>query len=287
MKISRGEMQVIFNADDFGATSEINQAVLFAHQKGVLTSASLMVNGDAVREAVDIARRTPTLAVGLHLVLVDGRASLGPKAIPHLVDRAGNFSNNAFRAGISYFFSNAARYEIAQEIATQFESFAATGLPLDHVNGHLHMHMHPAVFPLVVQQAIDHHAAGLRLPRDELMASLSYNRRGFLDKISWAVEFGLLNRWAARRLADLPLALTERVFGLMESGRMTEPYVRQVLDHLQGAATEIYFHPSLARQTQRLGPGRGDFDTLTARGIKQIIAVRNLQLSSYATLRRN
>lgn len=280
-------MQVIFNADDFGATTEINQAVLLAHQRGVLTSASLMVNGEAIQEAVDIARRTPTLAVGLHLVLVDGHASLAPKTVPHLVDWAGNFSNDALRAGVSYFFSTAARRELAQEIAAQFEYFAATGLPLDHVNGHLHMHMHPAVFPLVLQQAIIYHAAGLRLPRDELMISLSYSRGGFLNKILWAVEFGLLNGWAASRLADLPLAVTDRVFGLMESGRMSEPYVCRVLDHLAGAATEIYFHPSLARQSQRLGPGRGDFETLTASGIKQIIARRNLQLSSYMTLRKN
>lgn len=279
-------MQVIFNADDFGASTEINQAILIAHQKGVLTSASLMVNGEAKSEAVEIAQRTPTLAVGLHLVLVYGRASLEPGYIPHLVDREGRFSDDAVRAGIGYFFSKTARRELAWEIAAQFECFAATGLPLDHVNGHLHMHMHPAIFPMVVKQAMIHGAAGLRLPRDELLTSLAYSRRGFLNKILWRVEFGLLNRWALGQLSDLPLAVAQRVYGLMESGRMSEDYVCQVLDHLKKKTTEFYFHPSLARQTQRLGPGRGDFEALTTGGVKQTIARRNLQLSNYAALRK-
>lgn len=279
-------MQVIFNADDFGASTEINQAIVLAHKRGVLTSASLMINGEAKLEAIEIARRTPTLAVGLHLVLVDGRASLAPGYVPHLVDQAGNFSNDAVRAGISYFFSKTVRGELTREIAAQFERFAATGLPLDHVNGHLHMHMHPAVFPVVVRQAIMHGASGLRLPRDDLIASLVYSRCGFLNKLLWAVEFGLLNRWALPQMRGLPLAVAHRVYGLMQSGRMSARYVCQVLAHLEEAATEIYFHPSLARQTQSLGPGRGDFEALTASDVKQVIARRKLQLSNYSALRR-
>jgi hopanoid biosynthesis associated protein HpnK len=243
-----------------------------------------MVNGLACHEAIEIAQKTPTLAVGLHLVLVNGRSSLGPGSLPHLVDRSGNFSSDALRAGITYFFSPAARRELTQEIAAQFEKFAATGLPLDHVNGHLLMHVHPAIFPIVLPQAVDHQAAGLRLPRDELIRSLSYRRGGFVNKILWAVEFGLLNRWALGRLEGLPLAVTQRVFGLMESGQMSEAYVCQVLEHLPEDSVEIYFHPSLNRQTERLGPNRQDFETLTAAGLRQVILRRNLQLCSYSTL---
>lgn len=277
-------MKVIFNADDFGATTEINQAVLLAHQKGVLTSASLMVNGLACQEAIEIAQQTPTLAVGLHLVLVKGHSSLKSEYLPHLVDRAGNFSSDALRAGITYFFSTAARRELAQEIAAQFEKFAATGLPLDHINGHLHMHMHPAVFPLVVQQALAHQAAGLRLPRDDLMRNLAYSRRAFINKVLWAVEFGLLNRWALGQLGGLPLAVANKVFGFMESGHMSEPYVCQLLEQLKETTIEIYFHPSLAWQTERLGPRRGDFETLLSPRLRKIVDCRNMQLCNYATV---
>jgi len=57
---------LIFNADDFGASAGVNRGVVECHSSGVLTSASLMVTGAAVHEAVALAREHPDLAVGLH-----------------------------------------------------------------------------------------------------------------------------------------------------------------------------------------------------------------------------
>jgi hopanoid biosynthesis associated protein HpnK len=147
-------LKLIITADDFGRSHEINRAVLEAHTRGILTSASLMVTGDAFDEAVDMARRTPSLAVGLHLVLVDGKAALPAETIPHLVDERGMFPNAPARLGFRYFFGRGARRELAAEIAAQFERFAATHLPLAHVDGHQHLHVHPAVFPLLVPFAL-------------------------------------------------------------------------------------------------------------------------------------
>src|SRR6185369_9066073 len=79
--------RLIVSGDDFGAAAEVNAAVIRAHREGVLTSTSLMVRGDAAAEAVALARATPTLAVGLHLVLVQGRPAAPPAEIPALVAR--------------------------------------------------------------------------------------------------------------------------------------------------------------------------------------------------------
>ena len=54
-------LRLLFNCDDFGRTPEINAAVLKAHREGVLGSASLMVTGAALDEAVEIARANPSL----------------------------------------------------------------------------------------------------------------------------------------------------------------------------------------------------------------------------------
>src|SRR5437588_7983476 len=64
--------RLIINADDFGRSAAINQAVIRAHREGVLTSASLMVNEPAFDEAVQLARENPKLGVGLHLTLLCG-----------------------------------------------------------------------------------------------------------------------------------------------------------------------------------------------------------------------
>src|SRR5262245_32113928 len=122
--MASAKRRLIVNADDFGASESINSAVISAHQRGSLTTASLMVNGAAVEEAVRLAKANPGLGVGLHLTLCCGSSALPPNQIPALVDRYSRFRNDPVRAGIFYFFSSAARNELALEIAAQFEKFA-------------------------------------------------------------------------------------------------------------------------------------------------------------------
>ncbi len=143
--------RVIFNADDFGRSHSINEAVIRAHREGVLTTASLMVNGDAFDEAVSLAKSHPMLGVGLHLTLVLGRSTLPHAEIPGLVSADGEFTNNPVAAGMKSFFQRSLRPQLANEIAAQIAKFHATGLVLDHVNGHLNFHLHPTIFWILLQ----------------------------------------------------------------------------------------------------------------------------------------
>src|SRR4051812_19780511 len=143
---SKPTRRLIVNADDYGRSRSINEAVIRAHRDGILTTASLMVNEPGFEEAVALARENPKLGVGLHLALVCGRAALPQDQVPHLTDKNQNFSNDPVATGFRYFVCGKAKAELRAEITAQFEKFHATGLELDHVNGHLHMHMHPTVF---------------------------------------------------------------------------------------------------------------------------------------------
>src|SRR5437870_6350189 len=116
---------LIINGDDFGYSEAVNCAIIQAHREGVLTSASLMVNERAASGAVRLAKENPSLAVGLHLVLVLGRAALPSSQIPHLVDAHGNFTRSSFRAGLNYYFNPAARRELRREMRAQFDKFMA------------------------------------------------------------------------------------------------------------------------------------------------------------------
>jgi predicted glycoside hydrolase/deacetylase ChbG (UPF0249 family) len=127
---------MIVNADDFGFSTEVNEAIIRAHREGVLTSASLMVTGAAFDEAVRLARENPRLGVGIHLVTVMGRSALPTGQVPSITDEHGNFSSNPVIAGLKYFFSLRARRELRRELEAQFERFKSTGLPLSHVDGH-------------------------------------------------------------------------------------------------------------------------------------------------------
>src|SRR5579863_2150715 len=137
---------LIVNADDFGLTSGVNRAILELHQRGVLTSATLMACAAATVEAIEMAKATPTLGVGCHVVLVDGEPALGSAQLPTLA-RAGDGS---FRPGLGKFVvdllsGRIAAAEIEAEAQAQIARVQACGLTLTHVDTHKHTHMFPAV----------------------------------------------------------------------------------------------------------------------------------------------
>ena len=277
-------MQIILNADDLGASAGINAAIMLAHRQGVLTSACLMVTGEAAAEAVALARQAPALAVGLHLVVAGGRAALPPERIPHIADGNGLFPDDPLRAGLRYFFSRAAQAELAAELEAQFERLAATGLALSHVDGHLHMHLHPTVLRLLLPLAERHGARGLRLPRDDFWLSMRYDRQRAGIKALWAVVFGLRARCCARRLDGRPLRVAHRVYGLMQTGRMREGYVLGLLGRLDVPSAELYFHPSTRAEDDPSGPNPADLATLLSPAVRRLIQERGLCLTTYPAL---
>lgn len=277
---------LILTGDDLGRCRAVNEAIFRAHREGVLTSASLMVTEEASGEAVALAREHPSLAVGLHLVVLAGRPALPPEQIPHLVGPDGLFPADAFSFGLRCFFSRAAQEELAAEIAAQFRLYAETGLPLDHVDGHCHMHLHPTVLRILLPLAQQYGARGFRLPRDRLATALAYDRRNAGTHVVWAAVFALLARHTLRRLRGYRLVVTERVHGLFHTGRMTEGYLLWLLERLDTSSAEIYCHPSTEAFSEPLGPNPGDLAALLSPRVRALLDARGIVRGSYADLAR-
>jgi len=238
-------VQLIVNADDFGLSREVNAAVVRAFKEGVLTSCSLMVTGEAFDEAVHLARQHSGLGVGLHLVAVNGRSVLPPSEIPSLVDSEGRFPNNPRVAGLKYFFSRQARSQLRKELSAQFEKFHATRLPFSHIDGHLHMHVHPVIFRTAIELGALFNVRRMRVPHDDLLLALRFDRSSALKKVIHASIFGLLSRLMKNRLRKSGFLFSERVYGLFQTGKMNEGYFLQTLQALSAPSNEIYFHPAL------------------------------------------
>ena len=234
--------------------------------------------------AIALAREAPTLAVGLHVVVAGGRAVLSPEQIPHIVDSSGTLGDDPLRAGLHYFFSRTARKELARELEAQFDRFAATGLSLSHVDSHLHMHLHPTVFELLLPLAVRYGARGLRLPRDDLWLALGHDQRHAGLKALWAITFGLLGRRCQTQLGGNHLNVAERVYGLMQTGHMHTDYVANLLRRLRVPTAELYFHPSTVYEGKANGPNPGDLATLLSPTIRLIIQEQDLCLATYSTL---
>lgn len=276
---------VIINGDDFGFSSGVNQGIITAHQQGVLTSTSLMVTGQAFDEAVNLAHVHPKLAVGLHLVLGSGKAVLPPSHIPHLVDSNGNFSDKHHQAGIHYHLSQDARRELPLEIRAQLEKFRSTGLQLSHVDGHNHMHFNPIVLHTLVDLSKEFNIKVIRLPYEELGMTLKIDSGDRLMKTIWYLVMSGLRWYGERLLKPKGIVSPERVYGWLQSGRMTEAYLLGLIPQIQADLIEIYAHPAIAIAGEpRNGPqgaGQLELDALLSHQVRDMLASKGFQLINY------
>ncbi len=244
---------VVLTADDFGLSEAVNEGIERAHRDGVLDAASLMVAGPAAADAVRRARAMPSLRVGLHVVAVEGPAILPPEEIPALVGADGWFSSNQAGYGVRYAFSPRARAQLAREVSAQFAAFAATGLPMAHVDSHKHMHMSPTLAGLLVRHARAYGVRRIRIPAESprvMAAAGTTLTPGGHAMFAWS-------HILRARLRAAGMNSTAHCFGIAWSGGMTEARLLRLIATLPEGESEIYFHPAAGRDAllDRLMPG--------------------------------
>jgi len=267
----------VINADDFGYSDEVNKAIITAYQQGILTSTSLMVTGKKANSAVNLAKENINLGVGLHLVLCCGKSALNPSQIPHLVDKNGNFNDSAAMAGLRYQFIKSARKELKEEIKAQLELFKATGLKLSHVDGHLHLHTHPIILNILAELAQEYEIKFIRLPYEELSFTLNVDSNNLLLKIVYFNVFSLLRKYGENLLSNHGIKYLKRVYGLLQTGNVSESYLLGLIPQIQTNFIEIYSHP------------QGIFSDVELQGlcsqkVKDMLSSNGFELVSYPQL---
>ena len=232
---------LIVTADDFGAAIEVNEAVEIGHRQGILTAASLMVSAPASADAVRRARTMPSLRVGLHVVLVEGKPVLSTGEVSLLVDKSGAFRSDMAFLGCLLACSARARRQLAAEMTAQFEAFHATGLALDHCNAHKHFHVHPVVAGLLLTMGARFGLKAARVPLEDRLLLSKIEPKSRRPIPSLIAPFAVLLR---RRLRARGLHTTDRIFGLEWTGRMTKQRLLALIRALPPGVSEIYLHPA-------------------------------------------
>jgi chitin disaccharide deacetylase len=291
----RAPIPLIINGDDFGYSEAVNRAIVLAHREGVLTSCSLMVNERAAPHAVELARSNPSLAVGLHLALVQGRAALPHAEIPHITDPNGNFTTSPFRAGVHYYFSPAARRELRREMRAQFERFTSTGLRFSHVDGHAHLHQHPVIFDELIKLCEEFDVRRVRVVKGEVRSSLKLDRKSLPGKLILGTVYNLLGRSAERKLRGRGFVQPQKVYGLLQTGDMNEDYLLGLIrligrpDQFDAASGEIYAHPlafDADEAAKRENPGgERELKALISARVRSAIETAGFRPATYETLR--
>ena len=269
--------RLIVNADDFGRSESINQAVIRAHREGILTTASLMVNETSFEEAVALARDNPRLGVGLHLTLLCGHSALSHREIPGRVNEAREFSDKPISVGLRYFTQRQLHAQLRAEIFAQFKKFRATGLRLDHVNGHLHLHMHPIIFNILMEHAAELGITHMRWTRDPFWLNTRLASGAWGYRTVHALVYQILSQRARPALLRRRIKHTPVVFGLLQNARVDEDYVTRLLPVLPAGDSELYSHPSLDEF-------KNEFDALMSPRVRALVEKLGIKLIRYQDL---
>ncbi len=220
-----------------------------------------MVAGPAAAQAVALAKRLPSLRVGLHLVLVEGAPASRSEQIPDLVDASGQLRRDMVRLAFDIALRPRVRRQIRAEITAQFEAYRRTGLPLDHVNAHKHFHVHPLIAREVLAVGRDYGVKALRVPSEPagIVARIDHLPPALSERVMapWA---SVLRGWARRA----GLLTPDAVFGLRWTGAMTAERLAALLPLLPDGLVEIYTHPATRDDFPGHAPGYRYADELKA-----------------------
>jgi len=126
-------MRLIVNADDFGLCPGVNHGIIMAHENGIVTSTTMMMNGYAIDEAVELATHYPKLGVGIHLVLTSGKPILTNHKT--LTNEKGIFKSQ--HDLLNHFDLDSE--EVYRELKAQIEKFIGLNLVPDHLDSHHHV----------------------------------------------------------------------------------------------------------------------------------------------------
>lgn len=181
-------LQKIFNADDFGISKGVNAAIVKAHREGILNSASLMINQKYAAEAVKLAKEMPELEMGLHVNLTNEYPAASAQEIPLLVDGQGKLKNGFVNLLLlSFFKPRQLRLQVEIEMRAQIAKYLSTGLPLQHLDSHRHVHMIPQIFKTMRKLQKEFEVPRIRVMNENIFNTLKYNHNK-----SWLFDGALI-----------------------------------------------------------------------------------------------
>lgn len=265
---------LVVNADDFGFTRDVNEGIVAAHTQGILTAATLMANGDAFDHAVDLAHQTPSLDIGVHLVLVGGKSPLRPHRpypadVPRLVRALWT-----------------KQIDIERELDAQIRRIREAAVPLSHLDTHKHTHLLPPVLDCVARLSRRYGIPFVRRPFDyPMQASPVPLARRVVSR-----GLGFVRSRFHRVLRQQGCKTTDYFAGFSLTGYLHTREMLDVLRQIPPGCTEFMTHPGYCREELRAAATRlkaareKELEALTAPETRQAIRDNGIRLVNYREL---
>ena len=290
--------RLIINADDFGLTAGVNRAIAEAHQRGIVTSSTLMANSQAFDEAVAIARSATgnNFSVGCHVVLLDGEPLLPATQVPSLLEPKNGAS--CFRESLNGFAVASFRHqlnpeEIEAETAAQIGRLQASGIQPSHLDTHKHAHMFPGVLRPLLRGAKSKGVGAVRNPFGQVwplpLASLLRTRQVWIR----FAQLNVLRNFAGnfrREVEAHGLRTTDGSLGVLVTGVLDLKLFTAIVESIPDGTWEFVCHPGYNDadldnvRTRLRGSRQQELSLLTSPEAKDLLRRRGVELISYHEL---
>jgi chitin disaccharide deacetylase len=259
--------KLVVNADDFGFTRDVNQGIIEAHRRGILTATTIMSSGAAFDDAVRLARENPALDIGVHLVLV-GEPPF-PITVAELI--------RAVALG---------RIRIYEELSAQVQRVLDAGLAPSHLDTHKHTHLLPPVLNAVARISEKFKIPWVRRPFDFPIEphSIPWQKRAV------SKAFGVVRARFERVLAGHGCRWTDHFAGFQITGKFDASDVAALIRSLPEGSTEFMCHPGvctveLRAQRTRLKESReAELRALTSPEVRDALRESGVELATFSSL---
>jgi chitin disaccharide deacetylase len=280
--------RLIINADDFGLTSGINRAIVEGHEQGAVTSATLMANGPAFQNAVQLSQSLPKLSVGCHIMLTDGPPILDASKVSTLV----NSQTVKFRDPLSKFVLAAIagrldENQIEAEAQAQIRKLQAAGVVVSHFDSHKHTHLLPQILRPLLRAASACGVRAVRNPFGPVQFGSIRNRPRLWKRYGEIKVLSLLAGKFRRAIEQSGLRTPDGTLGIVSTGAMDESLFHSILRSLPPGTWEFVCHPGyndseLQKVQTRLRESRAqELRILTSPKSREVAMEAGIELISY------
>lgn len=277
-------LKLIVNADDFGKSNKVNESIRIGFKHGIIRAASLMANGNAFEEAVEIINENPELDVGIHFTLTQGKSILNSDQIKSLINPITNcFYNNSLEFSKRYYLNKLSFSEIKNEFTAQYQKILDQGVRISHIDSHQHIHLLPKIFDTVIELAKKLNVRYVRIPDEKIKGYMILNRN-LISRIPAMITLKALSLINKRKVSTRIETFTGFYFG----GTLNEENLTKLIYQLPQTGTcELMCHPGFepaGENKSSLYIKTEENEALIDKDVKSLLTDKNIEIVSFRKL---
>ncbi len=220
---------------------EVNEGIKAGIRAGVLTSVSVMPNMPEFKDAVRFLKKHKKIKVGLHFDITEGNSLLWPSQVSSLLREDNNFYSLPVMA-IRLLFNQISLTEVELELAAQYQKLNETGLPINHIDSHHHIHLFPTLFPILLKFAQSKKVKALRCRRFSLRNLTNRINQFPNAKQMVIILLSLYNNFRFYKYKSF--FSNDALFDLNWEYTLSERKLLDILTNLPEGTTGIICHPA-------------------------------------------